>query len=346
MYITPTQQGKELLQITLFVVAFHALFLVWMILTPSTMIEPKRTERLVVKTVQLKPQPIVQSRPIEPVIPEPEPEPEIIAEEPLPVVAELAAPVPGPTPEPPKPIPEPVKPIEKPAPPKPVKKSEPPPPSPTPKPAPKKVVPQKPTPKKQPSPEKKPDPPKKKPPPPKEPIKKAPTPIPVKKPTVDPKIAEAKVKAQKEAQERQQKLIATAQESVARIDKGRANMSAAKSNLNQTLAAAPVAIQSLQIEALPNLNAPPLTPGERSYRDELASRLKLTLTLPDHGEIQLKLTLDRNGRPLKINVVKAASSTNKSYIEKTLTNMKFPSFGNHFGDLSEYTFIIHLSNEL
>ncbi|QLH36449.1 MAG: hypothetical protein HWD61_10185 [Parachlamydiaceae bacterium] len=155
----------------------------------------------------------------------------------------------------------------------------------------------------------------------------------------------AKAKAQQEADEKQRKLVAAAQESIAKIDQGRVKMNAVKSS--QTLAvAAPAAITSLQIDALPSNSGSPLTSGEANYRDELASRLKLMLKLPEHGDVQLKLTLDRSGKVTKVNIVKTASQANRSYVEKSLPALKFPSFGNHFENMSEYTFIIQLSNEL
>lgn len=156
-------------------------------------------------------------------------------------------------------------------------------------------------------------------------------------------IQDAKIKAEQEAlQEQQRKLIAAAQESMAKMDKGRANLNNVKTNL---AVATPVAIKDLQIEALPS-DTQSMTVGEKSYRDELAGRLKLLLKLPEHGEVQLKLTLDRNGKVLKVMITKSVSQLNRSYIEKNLPTLKFPSFGKHFDNQPDYTFNIQLSNEL
>jgi len=161
------------------------------------------------------------------------------------------------------------------------------------------------------------------------------------KPT--PSIQDAKIKAEQEAlQEQQRKLIAAAQESMAKMDKGRANLTIVKSNL---AVATPVAIKDLQIEALDS-DTNSMTVGEKSYRDELAGRLKLLLKLPEHGEVQLKLTLDRSGKVLKVTITKSVSQLNRSYIEKNLPTLKFPSFGKHFDNKLDYTFNIQLSNEL
>ena len=161
------------------------------------------------------------------------------------------------------------------------------------------------------------------------------------KPT--PSIQDAKIKAEQEAlQEQQRKLIAAAQESMAKMDKGRANLTIVKSNL---AVATPVAIKDLQIEALAS-DTNSMTVGEKSYRDELAGRLKLLLKVPEHGEVQLKLTLDRSGKVLKVTITKSVSQLNRSYIEKNLPTLKFPSFGKHFDNKLDYTFNIQLSNEL
>ena len=341
MHVT-SAHDKSLGQIALFVVFLHAILILWVIFVPFSS-QPKtrqQTERLVVKTVQLNPQ--IEKPPVKPQVMEtpkaPAPvlhEPEI-APLPEPVAAlepEIIPQVIEKAPEPEKPGIKPEKAVEAPKP-EPVKKAE----------AKKPQVVKKATTQKKTAPVEKKQ--VKKP----EPVKKTTTAkktAAVKKPETaktDPKIDAAKAKAQQQAQEKQQKLLAAAQESIAKIEQGRAKMNASKSSLNSV--AAPLAITGLQIDALPTNNAPPLTPGEASYRDELASRLKLMLKLPEHGDVQLKLTLDRSGKVMKVVIVKAASSANKSYVEKILRGLKFPSFGNQFENMSEYTFFIHLSNEL
>lgn len=311
-------------QITLFVIAIHAILISWMILTPFSPVMPRQNERLIVKTIELSPPPPVSKQVIEP-IPEIEPilKPEIPPElEAPPQVIEEAPKI------------EPIKKMEKkPSSPSPAKKN-----------ISKKKPPTEKKPIKKIEPVKKKVPPKQTTPAPKKTIPKK-LDKPLDKPKVDSKLEAAKSKAQQEAQEKQRKLIAAAQENLAKIDQGRAKMSAAKSSLGN-IAVVPVAIKSLQIEALPDSHAPPMTSGEKSYRDELASRLKLMLKLPEHGDVHLKLTLDRMGKVVNVKIVKSASSMNRNTIEKNLPNLKFPPFGNHFENMSEYTFIIQLSNEL
>ncbi len=360
MLATQTQD-RSLAQVTLYVIAIHALLILWVIFFAfSPHQDRKPTERLVVKTIQLSP-PNIQTRPLPP----PKVEkllPQSAAIEPAPVPP--VENIPEPKPLPPETTPQKV--IEEPAQPEPIKPPEP--VAKTPEPIKKSETPQLKTEKKvevkktkevkKPSPKKtsekktvkKAEPEKqkagvKKSTPSKEMASKKTDVKQTDKPKTDPKIAAAKAKAQQEVQEKQRKLIAAAQESIAKIDQGRAKISTAKSNLNN-VTATPAAITSLQIDALPVSNAPPLTPGERSYRDEIASRLKLMLKLPEHGDVQLKLTLDRSGKAIKVVIVKSVSSANRSYVEKTLPNLKFPPLGSHFENMSEYTFIIQLSNEL
>lgn len=336
---------KNLAQITLFVLAIHAVLILWMILVPSSVHQSrKQTERLVVKTVQLHPLPLetpkVQTQVIEAPIPESafiEIEPEPIPQPVIPMIEEIieetvtVEAIQQPEelvkiPEPEKWVkPAPIKkveiktpPVEKSAPVKKiVKKNEPI----------KKAVSQKnPAAKKNVSKQ----------------AEKVKKPI-LEKPKIDPQVEAAKAKAQQAAQEKQKKLLAAAQESIAKIDQGRAKMNAVKSSVSSVVA--PVAITSLQIDALSISQGAPLSPEVKSYRDELASRLKLMLKLPELGDVQLKLTLDRTGTAVKVTITKSTSNANRSYVEKTLPSLKFPPLGNYFENSSEYTFIIQLSNE-
>lgn len=335
--------STNLTPITLFVIVIHVLVIFWVIFNPSSPFIPRKIERLVVKTVHLTPTVIPKTSPKQEIkespppiaisIPEPTPFPETLIQKTETVVKKVE--------ETPKPQSEPVKKME------------------TPKP----VISKKPISKPKPNttekmPKKKAEPIKKNETVKKATVKKDPSPKTTskqtekkstqstpEKPQVDPKVEAAKAKAQQELELKQKKLLAAAQESIAKIDQGRAKISSAKSTLNN-MNIAPVAISSLQIDALPVNSSVSLTVGEKSYRDEIASRLKLLLKLPDHGDVQLKLTLDRTGKVSKVSIVKSASSENRKYIEKTLPGLKFPAFGSHFENSAEYTFIIQLSNEL
>ena len=307
--------------------------------------------RFVVQTVDIGPPPKlvaadIPEKSIEPT-PEPEPEPEVPLE-----------PTPKPEPELAPEL------IAEPTPPKPEPIPTPPPPKPEQKPTPKKVPQEKPLPKKAEPPKaqvKKPIPPKKPtPPPPPKPKQetKKNTPSPnaaqekkLKEEADTQKKKDAELKKKKEAdlqaeKARQQKLLATAQERIAKIDKNRDKFSPGQLS-SIDLGKTPTKITSLQIDALPSLQGgPQLNDREVSYRDEVASRLKLLLKLPEYGDVKVKLTLDRSGKVVSVVIVSAESGANRKYIEKALPTMSFPAFGSNFDAAKEYTFSITLSNEL
>lgn len=159
------------------------------------------------------------------------------------------------------------------------------------------------------------------------PIKKAaPT-----KPAVDPKAAAVKAK--------QRELVAQAQASLAKVGK-------AAPALKGVAVAGPVPskIDSLSVDAVGDDLA--LNVREIGYRNELASRLRRLLKLPEHGDVKVKLKLERSGKFLSVSIVQAQNSANRKYIEKMLPTLTFPSFGSNFTGHQEYTFLITLSNEL
>jgi colicin import membrane protein len=336
------------------VVLIHLAFFIFSaFFTPEKPL-PKPVKQLIVKTITLNPIPQPTIALNEPIIPEAIIEP-IVEQEPA------AAPTPPPEPKtekkPPvkdiKPLPEP-KPTPKPTPPKPK-------PIEKPKPKPKKPVPakpKKPVPKKEPL--KKPDP---KPKPAPKPVETSPP-----KPKVEPKIEAAKeevakkqatakaeaikaeaakveaarIEAAEAVKAKKRELLTKAQNSIAQLDTSN-KLSTIPSSLN---ASVPSQIDALQVETFPDPSAGKLNSQEMSYYDELASRLKLLLRLPEFGEVKVKLTLERSGKFVKVTIENSKSDANRKYVEKTMPSLKFPSFGSNFDKMSQYTFVISLSNEL
>lgn len=88
-----------------------------------------------------------------------------------------------------------------------------------------------------------------------------------------------------------------------------------------------------------------LTEHQMGYCEELVSRLKLHLRLPEVGKVVIKLTLSKLGSVSKVETVALESSLNGKYIENTLPAVNFPSFGPHFGEEEEHTFLLALCNE-
>jgi len=337
-------KDRSLLYITSLVTLIHLVFMIWAALATSEKIIPlKPPERLVVTTIDLKPvrpqhqvyvapppaqapEPIVEADPA----PIPEAIPVLVAEEAAVAVEEPIVelqveliPVPGPLFEKLKSQPAEAK--------KPQPKIE------TPKPKPKSEA------------KKKPQNPNKETP--KKPASKKETPKDkpkeVKnKPAATKKVQDKpKVDTQAEqARAKQRELLAKAQQSIANIDKTRGKIANAKNSDLLTATVLPGRIDSLQVDALPN--AGPLTTREIGYRDELASRLRLLLKLPEHGEVKVKLTLERSGKVANLVIVNSQSAVNKTYIVKKVPGLSFPAFGGNFEGESQYTFIIALSNEL
>lgn len=145
------------------------------------------------------------------------------------------------------------------------------------------------------------------------------------------------------AKEKQQALLQKAKSSIAKLD--RQYVALAES----ATATAPTLLKPLgkmQIDALPGPDSESiLSDREVGYVDELVSRLKLLLRLPEYGEVKVKLTLERSGKVAKVVINGSKSEANRKYVEKTLPSLNFPSFGNNFSTESSYTFTLVLSNE-
>jgi hypothetical protein len=84
---------------------------------------------------------------------------------------------------------------------------------------------------------------------------------------------------------------------------------------------------------------------ETKYEEELILYLESWLTLPEKGEVKLKLTLKRDGSVEKIAILKATSERNSAYIESKLISLSFPRFDAHFKGENAHTFTITLKSE-
>ncbi len=87
-------------------------------------------------------------------------------------------------------------------------------------------------------------------------------------------------------------------------------------------------------------------PGVTLYSDEISSRLKLLLKLPEFGSVTVKLTLKRNGEVKQVDILKSLSELNAEYVKKALVTIRFPGFGTAFERNDEHTFEIILENEV
>lgn len=83
---------------------------------------------------------------------------------------------------------------------------------------------------------------------------------------------------------------------------------------------------------------------ESGYQEMLIGSLSDFLDLPEFGEVKIKLTLQNNGKFVKMNVLNTKSVKNRKYLEEELPKMHFPLF---FGELAlqkEHTFVITFCN--
>lgn len=140
------------------------------------------------------------------------------------------------------------------------------------------------------------------------------------------------------AKAKRRELLANAQKKIAQVDQARSKVSETK-----PVRSAPVLgrIDNLQVDTFVDQSAA-LSPLEISYYDELASRLKLQLRLPEFGEVKIKLTLGNAGDFVSVAFVHAESKKNRAYIEKMVPTLKYPSFGTNFKGLKQYTFVLAL----
>lgn len=105
------------------------------------------------------------------------------------------------------------------------------------------------------------------------------------------------------------------------------------------------AIDKLQTDAFSTSESLFGSTVDGDYRDELTSGLKRALQLPGYGNVTIELTLMRSGKIKSFKVIKTENAENSRYIEKTIANVSFPSFGESFKGMSEHTFLIILTNE-
>lgn len=147
----------------------------------------------------------------------------------------------------------------------------------------------------------------------------------VKKPAPEIKKVHAPAKP---AVERKNDLVALAKEKIGKIAPSSDKI--LKSSLEEIIT--PKAIEHFQSE---------LSIKEHAYRDELASRLKLHLKLPEYGNVKIELRVEPSGKMVHFKILNYESALNAEYIEKNLPKVKFPSFkGSEI-----YEFTIVMSNE-
>lgn len=84
---------------------------------------------------------------------------------------------------------------------------------------------------------------------------------------------------------------------------------------------------------------------ERNYFEELVCYLQQRLTLPEKGVVKVALTLKRSGKVEELQILNYSTTANRDYVNNTLPNFSFPSFGTQLKGESSHTFSITLTSE-
>ncbi len=111
-----------------------------------------------------------------------------------------------------------------------------------------------------------------------------------------------------------------------------------------TASTVPSKIASLATDTLCSIQSDDVSPQEKTYIDDLITRLHLALRLPENGVVRLELTLKRDGAIAKITILSANSPKNRTYVTKTMSGIGFPPFGTHFRGAKEHTFSLCLKS--
>ncbi len=147
--------------------------------------------------------------------------------------------------------------------------------------------------------------------------------------------------------EKREKLLAQARESIGKIQKAPASVvnSASKKPLT-THIEAPNLIGELQSDSFSLLGASASSnSSETIYGSELINRLKLLLHLPEHGDVDIELTLAKSGKFISMKIIRDENRNNRIYIEKTIPSLSLPPFGSYFEGETQRTFVIRLTSQ-
>ncbi len=148
-------------------------------------------------------------------------------------------------------------------------------------------------------------------------------------------ILEKKATAQKKpASTETMKLLKELEQSLTRIEKPAS--SAAPSSARSTLQRPLLKIDSLALFG---------EKGDEEYEAALIATLHEELSLPEFGEVKIKLTLQNNGRFVKMEIVGAKNAKNQRYLEEELPRMHFPRFSGALVSRKESAFLITFCNK-
>lgn len=139
----------------------------------------------------------------------------------------------------------------------------------------------------------------------------------------------------KKNEDSKKKLLQIAQESLAKIEKRSDNL-----EFNS--------IKSEKIgklEKIGSLKSISESSTDSNSKNQLCAQLRSFLKLPEYGEVEIKLTLDKTGKVVALKVLETKSDRNRKYIEELLPRLTFSISGTDFGKECVKIFNITLTNE-
>lgn len=146
----------------------------------------------------------------------------------------------------------------------------------------------------------------------------------------------------KEALAKQKDLV---KQALAGLDKAKnASKGAGAKGKASAAAATPSAAYGIGDNSLFDSATQGVDPAFWGYCEELVNRLQLMLRLPEYGEVKVLVTIDVNGGVKKVSIKESKSPLNKSYIEKNMPLVAFPSFGSNFPGEKDHTFYLALTS--
>ncbi len=86
--------------------------------------------------------------------------------------------------------------------------------------------------------------------------------------------------------------------------------------------------------------------SDPGYENHLIGYLRSILNLPEVGEVKIRLTLQNNGAFVKLQVLRAQSAKNRSYLEVELPHLHFPRLTGALSHEKQHIFVITFCNEL
>jgi len=129
------------------------------------------------------------------------------------------------------------------------------------------------------------------------------------------------------------KLLGELQESIAKIETNRDNISVAST------ISVPTPIKELKADSY-EIKADVVAEESVIYRDMLIHHLKDSLHLPGYGTVKIALTLSHEGVVQNMDIIFSDSEINRLYLENALTDLMFPPFSGELANKKNYKFCL------